>query len=486
MVLHSKLYPFVGLPLTLSLVVACSPKSDSDEDGKQGGTVTTVAIPNQLSIEGESLGLIRNAKRMGIKNFQLPSALQSGGGPAAAFGHSLADGIKSLKYRISGMNLCGEIAVGRGDSCGARPFPIYNENRDTANYDEFVPSSDAAASFDQWTDFMKKGSIEELVGKVTYSEGNVGAYQAVIVNFYRTFKVDATVQLNNDEQLFTKNVDEFFSNGKSGLDVTYAGKNESMTAGPSEEGLFFLPNGGKTFLLQRPFEITAADVENLVPYKMALAFDPVNFVKGSAFSPGAYAGGAAGDYLEGQVDDAKGYAILPGFLEFAPILARESETIMKETYVLSTNGIEGVGGSLGEQPFSARMTFYYVKEDPTKAVRGVTTVSYYNEYSTSYLNYNPLGGIGAVRDGTVEGTVSVYQGLGGVIPLFKDFKRLSAVEETGEVEGEVCAGGFTSAGCSETTKKVTWFYTFVGSAEAETELKFEAVPPPPPPSAPAP
>ncbi|MFW7378466.1 MAG: hypothetical protein ACOH5I_06660 [Oligoflexus sp.] len=35
----------------------------------------------------------------------------------------------------------------------------------------------------------------------------------------------------------------------------YAAKVSDMTEAPSEEGFFFLPNGGKTFFLQKPFEL---------------------------------------------------------------------------------------------------------------------------------------------------------------------------------------------------------------------------------------
>jgi hypothetical protein len=469
------------IPVAVSCAWSCT-KSDSESKSKDGGTMTTVGLPNQLNINSESLGLIKNAKLLG--NPPPTAALQTlAADTAAIFGHSLADGIKSLKYRISSMELCGVADGSRGDACNERPFSIYSEDRTTSEYDSFVPGSAAVSSFSAWTDFMKKGSLEDLVGKVTYTDTAIGSYEAVIVGFYRTFKVDAEVLLNNGETIYTKNVSEFYDNGKSGLDVTYAGKSSNITTGPSEEGLFFLPNGGKTFYLQRPFEITQADVDNLVPYKMALAFDHNNFVKGSATSPGSMT--TPPDWVDGQIDDTLGRSIKPGFLEFAPILARESETIMRETYVLSTNDLTGIDNPT-KQGFSARLTLYYVKEDEAKSVRAVTSRGYYNEYSTNYLNYDPVSGIRRIADGTEAGTIDLFQGGATDFALFKGFKRLTTVGDSGTVTTKLCEGSITNGTCSATLKDLSWVYTFVGSSEAETELTFEAVPPPPPPAEPAP
>jgi hypothetical protein len=465
------------LPAAVAFAWSCS---KSDSKSKNGGTMTTVGLPNQLNINSESLGLIKNAKLLG--NPVPTSALKAlAEDPATVFGHSLTGDIKALKYRISNLELCGVSDGSRGDACNERPFSIYTGDRSTSDYDTFVPGSDAVSSFSAWTDFMKKGSLEELVGNVTYTDSAIGSYEAVIVNFYRTFKVDAEVQLNSGEKIYTKNVSEFYDNGKSGLDVTYAGKASNMTTGPSEEGIFFLPNGGKTFYLQRPFEITQADVDNLVPYKMALAFDQNNFVKGSAQSPGSMA--TSSGWVEGQVDDTLGRAIKPGFLEFAPILARESETIMRETYVMSTNDLTGIGEST-KHGFSARLTLYYVKEDATQSIRAVTSRGYYNEYTKRYTNFDPVSGIRRITDGSEAGTIDMFQGPTTDFALFKGFKRLTTVGESGTVTTKLCEGGISNGGCSAALKDLTWVYTFVGASEAETELTFEAVPPTPPESTP--
>jgi hypothetical protein len=191
------------------------------------------------------------------------------------------------------------------------------------------------------------------------------------------------------------------------------------------------------------------------------------------------------DWVDGQIDDTLGRSIKPGFLEFAPILARESETIMRETYVLSTNDLTGIDNPT-KQGFSARLTLYYVKEDEAKSVRAVTSRGYYNEYSTNYLNYDPVSGIRRIADGTEAGTIDLFQGGATDFALFKGFKRLTTVGDSGTVTTKLCEGSITNGTCSATLKDLSWVYTFVGSSEAETELTFEAVPPPPPPAEPAP
>ncbi|MDQ3235730.1 MAG: hypothetical protein M3Q07_28300 [Pseudobdellovibrionaceae bacterium] len=478
----SKIRRIWVMPVAVSCLWSCtSAESDADSKSGAGGTMSTVALPNQLNIESESLGLIRNAKLLGNPAPEAALRALKNLDAAGTFGHSLADGIKSLSYRIAGMTLCGETDGSKGDACNNRPFSIYHESEaERGNYDTFVPGDAAVTSFTKWTDFMKDGAIEELVGTVTYTDTEVGTYDSVIVNFYRTFKADAEVQLNNGQKLYTKNVTDFYTNNKPGLDVTYAGKSTNITTGPSEEGIFFLPNGGKTFFLQRPFEITETDVADLVPYKMALAFDHNNFIKGSAHDAGSYTTNPP-DWVDGQIDDTLGLSIKPGFMEFAPILARESETIMRETYVMSTNDMSAVG-STDQQSFSARLTLYYVKEDESKSIRAVTSRGYYNEHSVTYMGYDPVSGIRTIKDGTEAGTIDMAQSVGTNFSLFKGFKRLTTVGESGTTSGQFCNGGVTNGVCDGTLNTLSWVYTFVGVSEAETELTFEAVPPPPPPT----
>jgi hypothetical protein len=134
-----------------------------------------------------------------------------------------------------------------------------------------------------------------------------------------------------------------------------------------------------------------------------------------------------------------------------------------------------------KQAFSARMTLYYVKEDESKAVRAVTSRGYYNEYSETYINYDPVSGIRRIADGTAAGTIDLFQSSTADFALFKGFKRLTTVGDTGTVTTQLCEGSITNGTCSTALKELSWVYTFVGTSEAETELTFEAVPPPPPP-----
>ena len=125
-----------------------------------------------------------------------------------------------------------------------------------------------------------------------------------------------------------------------------------------------------------------------------------------------------------------------------------------------------------------------MKEDATQSVRAVTSRGYYNEYTTRYTNYDPVSGIRRIADGSEAGTIDMFQGTATDFALFKGFKRLTNVGDSGTVTTKLCEGGISNGVCSVALKDLTWFYTFVGASEAETELTFDAVPPTPPESTP--
>ena len=164
------------IPLAMSFVWSCT---KAESDSAKGGTFSTESLPNQLKIENEALGLTRNAKLLGYSNPERAANDLMTQTVTPVFGNSLADGISSLKYRISSLELCGRTDGSRGDACNERPFSLYREPG-TGDYDSFVPGSPAVSAFTGWTDFMKKSSLEDLIGTVTYTDTQIGTYEAVI------------------------------------------------------------------------------------------------------------------------------------------------------------------------------------------------------------------------------------------------------------------------------------------------------------------
>jgi hypothetical protein len=182
---------------------------------------------------------------------------------------------------------------------------------------------------------------------------------------------------------------------------------------------------------------------------MLLAFDPDNLIKANQADP---SGAFSQQFLEGQTDTTTGVRITAPFIEFAPVVAKSSETIMRDTYFLQFSGTN---------PYAVRLALCYVKEDATKAVRAVTSNFVYTSDSTQYLNYNPLAGIRGITL-NADGTCKILQGSGSyeTIPSFSRHGEGT----TGAGTQTFCEGSYDATnGCSGTTKTVDYVSTFVSS-----------------------
>jgi hypothetical protein len=464
------------------LFLACKGKRSSDENDSnsgskgEGGKVKTVALGGKTKLSAAQLGLVGKNLNLTEEDIQL------------IYGQSEADDIVSLKYRLIAATLCGVQDGSRGDACNDRPLKLFQEtNPSPTEYEKFVPGSSQVASFTDWVDFMKAGEVAKKMGSVTYTEGNIGKYTSVIVNFYRTYLVNSKVKMSSGETIYTKSGGTVLEGSKDfgPLNVTYASSVTNMGTAPSEDAVFFLPNGGKSFYLQQPFEITQKDFEDKVGFKVALAFDPVNFVKANAFTTGGAFG--ADGWKSGQIDDALGRKIDTSFLEFAPVLAKENETILRETYVLTSAGYKTREGD-DSGPIFARLNLYSVKEDISNSIRAVTGAQFYTDSSIRTTSFNILGGIRNIQENASNASYTFLQGLDGKsVGIVKNFQRLAAVGATGAASGEVCLAGFKKeGGCDMALEPINWNYSLVGSAPAESELTMSAELPPVPTASPTP
>ena len=244
-------------------------------DKKKGGTLTTKFATTKLTLQAQTLAINLLNNIPGFSGLSLTSV-------ASPHGQSEIDAFTSAKFRVSGITLCGEVDESKGDACQQRPWEIFGEKDRTAlPYDSFIPS--IADTYDGWTDFLDPASTAKLSSDLTYTEQQVGSYNAVVVNFYRAFKIKSSVKMSDGATLYTKGGGTYQSNNKTGLDVTYSNVTTAIATAPAEEATFFLPNGGKTFFLQTPFQITTEDVSSNIGFKMVLAYDPVNSIKGKFF-----------------------------------------------------------------------------------------------------------------------------------------------------------------------------------------------------------
>jgi hypothetical protein len=153
------------------------------------------------------------------------------------------------------------------------------------------------------------------------------------------------------------------------------------------------------------------------------------------------------------------------YLDMAPVVARASETIMRETYLLrSTEATNG---------FDVRLSLYYVKEDATKGVRAV---------NKAVLHTQTLEGISAANR-AFENIFSITSNSDGSITLndsngaavFSNFRRLSNVGDSGKISG-FCR---SQTNC---TSGIDLAYVLISQGELDSALTAIAVTPSPTPT----
>lgn len=433
----------IGLAFT-----ACSKKDDK----KTGGSLQTTFQPSRISqtaLHKSSLALAS----------VLPANIAL---TAPAIGRAEGSDLESLSYRLQSISLCGKLATeGTATQCEEGSFSVYNAaDQSVEAYDNFLPEN-AAADTTNFTNFLDKEALKTLSSGISYSDDNVRSYDSVLVNWFRPFKVKASMTLANGQKIYTKAASEYKSNGKSGLDVTYTSLVADMTSGPAEEGVFFLPNGGTYFRLQKPFEITQADVDNKVNFKVVFAFDPDSTINGSGgntFDPNS-------SWLSGMADATNGYRIDAPFLQIAPVIARENETVMREVYLLRA----------ADSSHDVRVSLYSIKEDAEQTIRAVTSTMIYYEQSTTPVDFMQSAAVEKNAAGTYD---------------FKDWMGnnviggLKRATNPGQVEGTIthvaCApGSIDSNGCSNGTTTSQYTYSLVAIGPVESDLTIGYQPPEP-------
>lgn len=207
--------------------------------------------------------------------------------------------------------------------------------------------------------------------------------------------------------------------------------------------------------------ITADDVANKQNLKMVLAFDPDYML--NAFS--VHTGNSEpGDRPSGAIDKTNGVNFSADFLNFAPVIARENETIMRETYLLK---LPTAVSDL--QPHDMLLNLYYVKEDEEKGIRAVTTNWMYNDASAFYINSDPLGQIYTTSK-NADGTYNFLSNSG--VKLLQNFKRESDKSKTFNVTSVSCPGATDTAAASGCAVNVI-SKTYTAQRLADVEVNAE-------------
>ena len=277
---------------------------------------------------------------------------------AAANGQVAASDLESIKYYITDISICKSMTInGTGYSDQSGCITVYSAQR-LYDYDAFV-AEDAALETENYVDLMSSSDLSKL-SKTTYlSNDDIGDYHYGKVDHYRPVKLTAAIQLNDDTVVYTKEGTSTLVSG-SGIDAAYVTQVSNITAGPAEESIVVLPNGGSWFKFEKPFRLTAEDVENETTFQMKLAFNPEGVIK-------AYNYTSSNQVIH---DLENNYGIEVPLMPFTPVIYRTTETAKKESYLLSYTGTnESIYNA-----FDFRLEIYTIEEDTRDSVYAADTL----------------------------------------------------------------------------------------------------------------
>ena len=277
---------------------------------------------------------------------------------AAANGQVAASDLESIKYYITDISICKSMTInGTGYSDQSGCITVYSAQR-LYDYDAFV-AEDAALETENYVDLMSSSDLSKL-SKTTYlSNDDIGDYHYGKVDHYRPVKLTAVIQLNDDTVVYTKEGTSTLVSG-SGIDAAYVTQVSNITAGPAEESIVVLPNGGSWFKFEKPFRLTAEDVENETTFQMKLAFNPEGVIK-------AYNYTSSNQVIH---DLENNYGIEVPLMPFTPVIYRTTETAKKESYLLSYTGTnESIYNA-----FDFRLEIYTIEEDTRDSVYAADTL----------------------------------------------------------------------------------------------------------------
>jgi hypothetical protein len=194
-------------------------------------------------------------------------------------GSPLAVNLKSLKYYVTGIQLCQEVQLsGSGFSGTQGCIALYQSDpNDMPDYNTFtVEEAQNDDTPGHFVDLMTAEGQAALRHPVTLevpvakdNGGDAGpsldgAYRYGMINFYRPIKVTAEFPIvGHPDQYFRTRAVTRIDAGPT-LDGGFNSEKVEIgdtLSGPTEETTYMLDNGGALFVFQKPFVITQADID---------------------------------------------------------------------------------------------------------------------------------------------------------------------------------------------------------------------------------
>ncbi len=277
---------------------------------------------------------------------------------AAAQGQVTESNLESLKYYITDISICKNMTInGTGYSDQSGCISVYNAER-LYDYDTFVAEG-AAQETENYVDLMSSSDLAKLTKTTYLTNDDIGDYYYGKVDHYRPVKVTASIQLNDDTVVYTKSGTSTLISG-SGIDAAYVNQVTNITQGPAGESIVVLSNGGSWFKFEKPFTLTAEDVENETTFQMKLAFNPEGVIK-------AYNYTSSNQTIQ---DEENNYGIVVPLMAFTPVIYRLTDTAKKESYLLNHT-------STDDSPYNSfdfRLEIYTVEEDSSDSIYAAETL----------------------------------------------------------------------------------------------------------------
>jgi hypothetical protein len=332
---------------------------------------------------------------------------------ALRIGSPAGTDLKSLKYFITGIQLCQDVSLngGTGFSGTQGCIALYQSSGSSPDYTTYtVAEAMADDTPGHYVDLMtaegqaalrKPVTLEVPVAKSDQADAGasqVGAYHFGLINFYRPIKVTAEFPiLGQPGQYFRTRADTHVTVGSTpdGHFNTNKVQIGDTLSGPTEETTYMLDNGGALFTFQKPFVITQADIDAHADIKVDLVFNPENF--GQAFETQGCA--ASGDAP--ICDPLNDVVIDMPFVRMNPVPRKTGERTRKETYLMDY-----------DTDSKLRIEFYYNDADDEAGIQGVDSAVVYQAVATrpnnNVIATNFVSQTGSVKSNDASVTLMDY------------------------------------------------------------------------------
>jgi len=372
--------------------------------GGTGGRGGTGGSGGTSGSRGSKMGMIRLVPNV-------IAGKQEGGGTggvgsqqsALRVGSPSATTLLSLKYYVTSIQLCEDVVLqGSGFSSATGCIHLYQnmpsgspdyveytvaeakEDNTPGRYIDLMTSEGQAAlrkpvmlqvpiASDPVTTFDPNdadgGANDADGGTADAPPRQAGVYRFGLINFYRPIKVKAEFPIVGEpagNYFRTKAVTAIHETPASmgGFNMDRVEIGDTLN-GATEETTYMLNNGGALFVFQKPFAITAADVEAQTEIQIDLVFNPENFGQ-------AYVSDCAADVRVVVCDPLNDVAIDMPFVRMSPVPRKTGERTRKETYLVDYDANSKL-----------RIELYYNDGDNLAGIQGVDTAIVYNAAAPS-------------------------------------------------------------------------------------------------------